>query len=240
MMLLLCMQLQLLLYIYIFICIYIAYSSQGNLSTQYILHFLLIFRSQPSGNCLNSSLFILLYGNSGYIDELRVLNLIEPFMYPSYYYKLPCFLSLSQTFEKAETHFFTMSIKNSTIDSDLKNEEAVKFEAQTNCKIKGWSSFLCVLALASVIKRKLFSHFPDCRDEMHRVVRNQVICLRVECLSEVLVHVLFGKFGGQRLHEKRFFQGDHFVPLIQFYNRSRKRKSALQHLQTQTKKVKLM
>ena len=49
-------------------------------------------------------------------------------------------------------HFFTMSIKNSSIDSDLKNEEAVKFEAQTNCKSKVWSSFLCVLALASVIK----------------------------------------------------------------------------------------
>ena len=75
-------------------------------------------------------------------------------MYPSYYCKHPCFLSLSQTFEKAETHFFTMSIKNSTIDSDLKNEEAVKFKAQTNSKSKEWSSFLCVLALASVIKIK--------------------------------------------------------------------------------------
>ena len=68
-------------------------------------------------------------------------------------------------------HFFTMSIKNSSIDSDLKNEEAVKFEAQTNCKSKEWSSFLCVLALASVIKRKIFSHFPDCRDEMQRVLK---------------------------------------------------------------------
>ena len=29
-----------------------------------------------------------------------------------------------------------MSIKNSSIDSDLKNEEAVKFGAQTNCKSK--------------------------------------------------------------------------------------------------------
>ena len=91
-------------------------------------------------------------------------------MYP-YYCKHPCFLSLSQTFGKAETHFFTMSIKNSTIDNDWKNEEAVKFEAQTNCKSKEWSSFLCVLALASVIERKIFSHFPDCRDEMQRVLK---------------------------------------------------------------------
>ena len=56
------------------------------------------------------------------MDELRVLSSIELFMYPSYYCKHPCFLSLSQTFEKAETHFFIfiMSTKNSTIDSDLK------------------------------------------------------------------------------------------------------------------------
>ena len=35
-----------------------------------------------------------------------------------------------------------MSIKNSTINSDLKNEKAVKCEAQTNCKGKEWS--ICV------------------------------------------------------------------------------------------------
>ena len=87
-------------------------------------------------------------------------------MYPSNYCKHPCFLSLSQTFEKVETHLFTMSIKNSTIDSDFKSEKAVNFKAQTDCKSKERSSFLCVLALASVIKRNIFSHFPDCRDKM--------------------------------------------------------------------------
>ena len=83
-------------------------------------------------------------------------------------------------------------------------------------KVKNIQVFLCVLALASVTKRKIFSHFPDCRDEMQRVLRNQVICPRAECLSEVSLHVLFCKLRGQRLHEKRFFQADHFVPLILF------------------------
>ena len=101
-----------------------------------------------------------------------------------------------------------MSTKNSATDSDLKNEEAVKFEAQTNCKSKEWSSFLCVLALASVIKRKCFSQF----FLMQRVLRNQVICPRAECLSEVPLHVLFCKLGGQRLHEIKVFQAGHFVP----------------------------
>ena len=68
-----------------------------------------------------------------------------------------------------------------------------------------------------------------------------MICPRAECLSEVHLYVLFYKLRGQRLHEKRFLQADHFVPLIQFYKQSRKRKRALQKLQTQIKKkVKLM
>ena len=96
-----------------------------------------------------------------------------------------------------------MSIKNSTIDSDLKNEEAVKFEAQTNCKSKEWSSFLCALAFVSVKKRKIFSSFLDCGDEIQRVLRNQVIFPRAECLSDVPLHVLFCKLGGQRLHGKK-------------------------------------
>ena len=72
--------------------------------------------------------------------------------------------------------------------------------------------FLCVLALASVIKRKNLSHFPDWGDEMQRVLRNQVICPRAECLSEVPLHVLFCKFGGQRLHGKRFLSSWSFCP----------------------------
>ena len=95
------------------------------------------------------------------------------------------------------------------------------------------------ISLSSVIKRKIFSHFPDCRDDMQRVLRNQVIFPRTKCLLEVLLHVLFCKLGGQRLHEKRFFQADHFFPLIQFYNQSRIRKEPLQHLQTQIKKTKI-
>ena len=74
---------------------------------------------------------------------------------------------------------------------------------------------------------------------MKRVLRDQVVCTRVECLSEVPLHVLFCKLGGKRLHEKKLFQADHFVSLIQFYNQSRKRKWVLQHLQTQTKKCKI-
>ena len=77
--------------------------------------------------------------------------------------------------------------------------------------------FVCI-SPCQCHKKNIFSHLPDCGDEMRSVLRNQVICPRAECPSEVPVHVLFCKLSGQRLHEKIFFQADHFVPLIQFYN----------------------
>ena len=107
-----------------------------------------------------------------------------------------------------------MSIKNSTIDTNLQSKETFKFEAQTNCKSKEWSSFLYVIVVASVIKRKEFSHFSDCGNEMQRVLKNQVISPRAECLSEV----------------------PHFVRLIKFYTQSSKRKRAFQHMHIETKK----
>ena len=86
------------------------------------------------------------------------------------------------------------------------------FKLKLILKVKNGQVFLCVLVPASVIKRKTFSHVPDCGDEMQRVLRNQVICPRAECLSEVPLHVLFCKLGGQRLHEIKVFQAGHFVP----------------------------
>ena len=62
------------------------------------------------------------------MKELRVLTSTEQFTHP-YYCQHPCFLSLSQTFKNAETHFFAMSIESSSIYRDFKNKEAIKFEA---------------------------------------------------------------------------------------------------------------
>ena len=75
---------------------------------------------------------------------------------------------------------------------------------------------------------------------MQRVLRNQVICPRAECLLEVPLHILFCKLGGEGLHEKKVFQADHFVPLIQFYKQSRKRKKFYKTCRLKQKNVKLM
>ena len=66
--------------------------------------------------------------------------------------------------------------------------------------------FLRVSDLASVIKRTIISNLQNFGDEIQRVLGNQVIFPRAECLSEGSVHVSFCKLDGQRLHEKKKFK----------------------------------
>ena len=65
-------------------------------------------------------------------------------------------------------------------------------------------------------KKKNVSNFPDCVDKMQWILRNQVIYPRTECLSEVPLHALLCKLGGQKFHEKSFVEANQFFPLIQF------------------------
>ena len=81
---------------------------------------------------------------------------------------------------------------------------------------------MCLLAVSSVIKRKIFSHFPDCGDKIQKLLRNQIISPREECLSDTPLHILLCKLGGLNLNQQKIFQANHFVPLIQFISQKRK------------------
>lgn len=165
---------------------------------------------------------LLLFGNNLFVGNLRALSSAELFLNASYYGKHPLFVSLSEQHNKSESHFFTMSIKNATIDSDLKNEAAVRYEALLNCKDKEWSSFLCILALSTVVCRKIVTLFPDCGDAMQKVLRSSMIFPRQECVSDTPLYILHCKLDRLLQIPKNFFQINHFVPLIKLFSSKRK------------------
>ena len=55
-----------------------------------------------------------------------------------------------------------MSVSFNSLDTKLTGEELVRQEAIHNCKDKTWAGFLCILALSSVLDRKVISLYPDC------------------------------------------------------------------------------
>ena len=114
-------------------------------------------------------------------------------------------------------HFFYLSLKNGTLDPNLKNkEDTVKREAILNYQNFAWSSFMCMLGLSSAIKGKIISHYPDSGDAMYRLLFNQAIFPRIQNSQQKAFNLLFcrcGPLGNFRKFEK--FQTNHFVPLLQ-------------------------
>ena len=119
--------------------------------------------------------------------------------------------------KRSSKSFFNLSLKNGTIDSNLKNEEdAVKREAILNCQNFAWSSFMCILGLSSAIKGKIISHYPDSGDAMPRLFFNQDMFPHFKNLQQKIFNLLFCRcepLGNFRNFGK--FQTNRFVPLLQ-------------------------
>ena len=173
-----------------------------------------------NGNCMYSSMSLLLVGDNSLVEELRCLTSIELYLNSDYYGKHDVFQSayLSQKEPKRSPEsFFYLSMKNDTLDSNLKNkEDTVKREAILNCQNFAWSSFMCMLGLSSAIKGKIISHYPDGGDAMYRGLINQAIFPRIQNSQQKAFNLLFCRcepLGNFRKFEKS--QTNHFVPLFQ-------------------------
>ena len=167
-----------------------------------------------------NSVSLLLVGDNSVVEEIRSLTSIQLYLNSDYYGKHDVFQSayLSQKEPKRSPEsIFYLSLKNDTLDSNLKNkEDTVKREAILNCQNFAWSSFMCMLGLSSVIKGKIISHYPDIGDAMCRLLFYQVIFPRIQNSQQKTFNLLFCRcepLGNFRKFEK--FQTKHFVPLLQ-------------------------
>ena len=100
-----------------------------------------------------------------------------------------------------------------SVDSDACGDQLVEMEAISNCENKKWSSFLCMLGLATVTKRKMFSYYPDCGENRFQLLFNCLIephpPLKPYCDD---LNVLFC-FDGE-IESGETFKPNHFVPLL--------------------------
>ena len=113
--------------------------------------------------------------------------------------------------------FFTMSLMNKTIDNSKLTADAVKYEAEQNCIVNNWSSFLCILGLSSVINFKIRTVFPDCGSLLDKLLKNMLIEPRESEKSEKrVIYILFCQSAnpGEKIseHTRDRFQSNHFSP----------------------------
>ena len=84
-----------------------------------------------------------------------------------------------------------MTVSQKSIESNKKLSDLVKEEAINICENKVWSSFLCILALASVTSRKTNCYYPDIDSIRYRTIFNCVIQSRIPQMSVEDIHIFF-------------------------------------------------
>ena len=163
-----------------------------------------------------SSISLALVGDNNLKENLRLLTAIELFLNADFYSQHPYFSSVFNTHGVKITHYLNnilpMCVSCEALDSNLRGVELVRQEAILISVDKVWSSFLCILALASVTKTNIQSLYPDSGEKKYRLLLNARVEPRPPVKSVADVYVLFCYHGS--VQSGVTFEPNHFVPIV--------------------------
>ena len=112
-----------------------------------------LFRSQENGNSLFLTFLIAMCGENRYVEDMRILTAIEPYLNSGFYNKHLNFISLVSKYTNVFSSIdakLTISVWRSALDSNKTKGELVQNEATSVCTFFKWDRFLCVLDLTPV------------------------------------------------------------------------------------------
>ena len=123
------------------------------------------FRSFPNGNCLYSSASICLFGYNNHFNELRLLTSNELYENAKFYCQHPVLLECLEVHSSAYSTFnsiFPCCLSQKSFNSFLSTNivKSVKDEAIHNLKIGQYCSFLCILAVSTIIGTQINCTYP--------------------------------------------------------------------------------
>lgn len=171
------------------------------------------------------------------MDDLRAMTTTELYIYSGFYSKHPYFQTAYEKYGARLTNCVNNLVHlSSSVDTSFDAKtcgDIVKHEAILNCVDHKWSSFLCMLALASVIGLKITSYYPDNGEEKYKLLFNGTIQPRY-LHKDNEFHILFCYQG----YNTKFFRPNHYVP-IAFGSNPIKRKNCSIPEQKKTKRKKI-
>ena len=103
-----------------------------------------------------------------------------------------------------------MSVSQKSIGSNKKLSDLVKEEAINICDNKIWSSFLCILTLASMTSSKINCYYHDIDSIRYRTMFNCIIQSRILQMPVEDINILFSYEGVLR---SSTLQHKHYVPI---------------------------
>ena len=148
-----------------------------------------LYRATGDGNCLFNACSISLIGDESLSVFLRCLASIEIFEHSSYYADHPLLFGHSLNGrEMNEDSIFSNIISQVAFDSFKKGDRvpAVLVEARNVAVNFSYSSFLCLLALSSVIGMSIESYYPmksEIVNDVYELLYNTTVFPRPETFS---------------------------------------------------------
>lgn len=112
------------------------------------------------------------------VEVLRALTCVELFLQADFYCRHPILLSCFNKHPEIFPSFrslLTICVSDIALMTDCNSDKLVCQEAIHNCVGKVPSSFLCMLALATVINCNINSFYPDIGAYKYKVLFNQII-----------------------------------------------------------------
>ena len=129
-------------------------------------------------------------GDNRYVDDLRILTVIELYFNSEFYSKHPSFISLTSKHSKVFSGIDTIlaiSVSHNALDSNNTKGELVQNEAINICPSFKWAGFLRVLGLASV-----------CSSSVQCYYRNTGSILKYKLMFSQLIETrLFNPFSAE-------------------------------------------
>ena len=156
-------------------------------------------------------------GNNTLSDALRCLTSAELFLYREYFFNHPL---LKEKFEKDKSFYKYNSLIGGACVSDysqgtnLKGTDLVKAEAIHNSNPNVYSSFLCICALSTVVRRKITTFYPDQGQKKYNTLFNDTTIIPRADDSKLKPFKILFCCLSDSVTVSGEFQPNHFVPLV--------------------------
>ena len=192
-----------------------------------------------------------LVGSSDIAEKLRVLVCLELFIHCDFYANHPILHNVFNVNKNMFSKFrslLSITLSHDTTFLCLPNncdEFLIKKEACNMCNDNKWASYMCVLALSSVVGRKICLFYPDFGPEKFRILFKNIIFPRhhYRCFvfknetleSNTCLNLLYCNLSNTPNEE---FQANHFVPLIKRKSGSKPKKSSSENSVCSSQEIK--
>ena len=97
-------------------------------------------------------------------------------------------------------------------------EDVLRKEAEVQCRLTSSGSLACVAALSTVVKRVVYSYYPNCgRSEIVHCFNCKFLPRNGDQTDGEAIHVLWSRDGNFDNHPRATYYPNHFVPLFKVY-----------------------